>query len=113
MEDNQTTRTVLNQLLLARNYKVITADSIVKAQEIAHHNKFDFLISDIGLPDGSGHDLMNELRENYGLKGIAITGYGMKKDITRGKIAGFVSHLIKPVSVQTLESALAALKSAL
>ncbi|MGO8766234.1 MAG: ATP-binding protein [Limisphaerales bacterium] len=113
VEDHETTRVVLSQLLTRRNYRVISADSIGKAREIARQNKFDFLISDIGLPDGNGNDLMNELREDYGLKGIAVTGYGMEEDIERGRAAGFITHLIKPVRIQSLENALTAIRSAL
>jgi signal transduction histidine kinase/CheY-like chemotaxis protein len=113
VEDHETTRATLTRLLSRRNYRVVTADCMVKAREIARQNKFDFLISDIGLPDGNGNDLMNELRENYGMKGIAITGYGMEKDIARSKAAGFVTHLIKPVRIESLEIALTALRSAL
>jgi CheY-like chemotaxis protein len=112
VEDHEITRTVLAQLLARRNYRVVTADSIAQARELARRQKFDFLISDIGLPDGNGNDLMNEFRESYGLKGIALTGYGMEEDIARGRAAGFVTHLIKPVRIQSLESALAVVKNA-
>ncbi len=111
VEDHEITREVLTRLLTRRNYKVITADSVVRAREVASQNKFDFLISDIGLPDGSGNDLMNELRESYGLKGIAVTGFGMENDIERGKAAGFVTHLTKPIGIQSLEAALSVIKN--
>ena len=110
VEDHEITRTVLAQLLTRRNYKVATADSIASARELAHQHKFDLLISDIGLPDGNGNDLMKEFHENYGLIGIALTGYGMEEDIKRGQAAGFVTHLIKPVRIQSLETALAMVK---
>jgi DNA-binding response OmpR family regulator len=103
-------REVMAQLLRRRKYKVFTADSIAKAREIADKNNLDLVISDLGLPDGSGNDLMDELRQRYGLKGIALTGYGMEEDIARGKAAGFVTHLIKPVRIQSLETALIAFK---
>jgi DNA-binding response OmpR family regulator len=83
---------------------------VAEARELARQNRFDLLISDIGLPDGNGNDLMNELRENYGLRGIALTGYGTEEDIARGQTAGFVTHLIKPVRIQSLEYALAMVK---
>ena len=61
---------------------------------------------DLGLPDGTGTDLMRELRETHGLRGIALSGYGMEEDIARAREAGFVSHLTKPVDFQQLERAL-------
>jgi CheY-like chemotaxis protein len=61
------------------------------------------------LPDGSGIALMAKLRELHGLRGIAITGYGMEEDIARSYQAGFVGHLVKPVSIAELRRALAKL----
>ncbi len=111
VEDHEITRKVLAHLLTRRKYKVATADSVASARQLARQGNFDVLISDIGLPDGNGNDLMKELKETYGLKGIALTGYGMEEDISRGKVAGFVTHLIKPVRVESLERALEMLKS--
>jgi PAS domain S-box-containing protein len=106
VEDHEITRTVLAQLLMRRKYHVVLADSVAKARNIASQEKFDLLISDIGLPDGNGNDLMSEFQKKYGLKGIALTGYGMEEDIARGKAAGFVAHLVKPVRIESLENAL-------
>jgi CheY-like chemotaxis protein len=64
------------------------------------------VLSDLGLPDGNGYTLMAELRDNFGLKGIALTGYGTGQDIENAKKAGFVTHLTKPVNIESLESAL-------
>lgn len=106
VEDHAATREVMIRLLQRRNYKVYAADSVAQAREIASKNNLDLLISDIGLPDGNGNDLMDEFRVNYGMKGIALTGYGMEEDIARGRAAGFVTHLTKPIRIQSLESAL-------
>jgi CheY-like chemotaxis protein len=67
------------------------------------------LISDIGLPDGNGYELMKEFREAYGMVGISLTGYGMEEDVSRSQCAGFLRHLTKPVRIQTLDEALATL----
>ena len=64
------------------------------------------MISDIGLPDGSGYALMSELRDEFGLKGIALTGYGMEQDVAQSQTAGFVVHLTKPVRIESLIRAL-------
>ena len=106
MEDHEATRTTLTLLLTRRGYKVMTAASVAEARALAQKEKLDLVVSDIGLPDGDGYALMAELRDNYDLKGIALTGYGMEQDVARGKNAGFVSHLIKPVRVESLEKAL-------
>ena len=75
---------------------------------MASRENFDLLISDIGLPDGNGYELMEELRGRHGLVGIALTGYGMEEDVNRSHAAGFMTQLTKPVSVQALDTALTA-----
>jgi DNA-binding response OmpR family regulator len=67
------------------------------------------LISDIGLPDGSGYALMKEFRERYGMVGISLTGYGMEEDVSRSREAGFMQHLTKPVRMQSLDAALSSI----
>ena len=53
-----------------------------------------------------GIDLMNELTRDYGLCGIALSGYGMDEDLARTKNAGFIAHLVKPVDVDRLNRVL-------
>src|SRR5262249_53234061 len=94
------------QLLRRRHYEVFSAASLKEARAHAAGHDFDLLISDIGLPDGSGNDLMIELRQRDGLRGIALTGYGMEHDIRSTRDAGFDAHLIKPIRIESLEEAL-------
>jgi PAS domain S-box-containing protein len=109
VEDHVPTRAALEHLLRRRSYRVITAGTVAEARAAAENNKIDFVISDIGLPDGSGYDLMSELRKRYDLRGVALSGYGMEGDIARSHEAGFIVHLIKPVRVQLLDEALEAI----
>jgi len=95
-----------------RRYDVRAAGTAAEARALAGEGGFDLLISDIGLPDGNGYELMAEFRERLGLKGIALTGYGMEEDVARSRDAGFLHHLTKPVRMQALDSALAALAEA-
>lgn len=106
VEDDEPTRQTLARLLIQRHHKVMTAGSLTEARHISSEETFDLVLSDIGLPDGNGYTLMAELRNHFGLKGIALTGYGMEQDIAKAKKAGFVTHLIKPVHVESLEKAL-------
>ena len=106
VEDHKPTSTALAHLLARRNYVVVVAGGVAEASAFARRETFDLLISDIGLPDGDGYDLMVELQKRQGLVGIALTGYGMEADVSRSEAAGFVAHLTKPVSVQALDSAL-------
>ena len=108
VEDHEPTRTALIHLLARRRYEVAAAASLSEARSLAGKQKFDVLISDIGLPDGSGYELMAELRERCGLKGIALTGYGTEQDVARSQKSGFIAHLTKPVRMESLDGALAA-----
>ena len=66
------------------------------------------MLSDLGLPDGSGLDLMRAIRANgLNLPGIALSGYGQEQDVQQGREAGFAAHLVKPVSLPKLEEAIA------
>jgi CheY-like chemotaxis protein len=107
VEDHVPTVRALVQLLARRGFDVTFATSIEEALTTAAGKTVDVVISDIGLPDGSGYDLMLELRRRYGLTGIAMTGYGMEADVSRSQQSGFATHLTKPVSLQALETALA------
>ena len=69
------------------------------ALDMAGRHSFDLLISDLGLPDGSGHDLLRELRaRGHQFPAIALSGYGQAEDVRRSYEAGFAAHLTKPAS---------------
>ena len=110
VEDHLPTALALKHLLVRRNYRVVAASCVKDALALADQEKFDLLISDIGLPDGTGYELMQKLRSNQNLTGIALTGYGMEEDVNRSHAAGFVAHLTKPVSVHALDRALSSIK---
>lgn len=106
VEDHEGTRRALDVLLRKRKYQIVAAATLAEARKIAGKQNFDLVLSDLGLPDGDGTTLMAELRDLYGLKGVALTGYGMEEDIARCRAAGFVAHLTKPIRVEALEEAL-------
>lgn len=106
VEDHVDTGRTLSRLLEASGYEIRWAKSAGAALEAAGEETFNLVVSDVGLPDATGYDLMRQLRERYGLVGIAMTGYGMDEDIRRGREAGFVEHIVKPVSVERLEEAI-------
>lgn len=107
VEDHTATRETLTRLLSRRNYEVVAAGTVAEALAHASNRTFDFLVSDVGLPDGDGYQLMSELRKLHPtLRGIALSGYGMEDDLQRSHNGGFASHLVKPVSISLLENAL-------
>lgn len=109
VEDHGPTLAVLSRLLTRAGHSVRTAGTVAAARELASRECFDAVVSDLGLPDGSGVELMESLRDTYGLRGIAFTGYGMDEDLRRTRAAGFVTHLTKPVDFTLLRRALAQL----
>ncbi len=106
VEDHQETLQVLSRLLRRTGHSVCTASSIAGARDAASAETFDLVISDLGLPDGTGHELMEHLRATHGLRGIALSGYGMDEDLRRSAEAGFVAHLVKPVNISDLRRVL-------
>ena len=106
VDDHAETLRVLSALLRKRGHVVSTADSSQGALTILDNVKFDVLISDIGLPDGNGYELIREAKKRQSLKGVALSGFGMEEDLRVGKEAGFDYHLTKPIEFQKLESVL-------
>ena len=106
VDDHQDTCAALEKLLVRRGHLVATTHNVRSAMEEAVRNKFDLLISDIALPDGSGLDLMMQLRAIAKIPGIAISGFGNNGDIERSLQAGFSDHLIKPIKLDDLEAAI-------
>ena len=107
VDDHKSTLQALSRILQRDGHRVVTATTIGEALAAAVADKFDLVISDLGLPDGTGTELMEQLRAKYGLRGIALTGYGMEEDIARTRDAGFITHLIKPVSIAELRRVIA------
>lgn len=111
VEDHESTLQALFRLLERDGHRIVTATTLADAVIAATSNQFDLVVSDLGLPDGSGIDLMINLRATYGLRGIALSGYGMEADIARSREAGFITHLVKPVAITDLRRALASISS--
>jgi two-component system CheB/CheR fusion protein len=108
VEDHIDTVRVMSQLLRRRGYEVQTACTVEAALRLAEQEPFDVLVSDLGLPDGNGLQLLNQVRARFpAVKAIAISGYGMEEDIKRSREAGFMDHLTKPVDVGRLREAIA------
>lgn len=109
VEDHQSTLEVVSRLLTRAGHQVVTAGTLSEALSAAKKGSFDVVISDLGLPDGTGNELMRILSARYGLRGIALSGYGADEDVRQSRHAGFAAHLTKPVNFQQLQRALAEL----
>lgn len=104
VEDHLDTARVLGRILKNAGFEVSHACNVAEARTLAAGRRFDLLLSDVGLPDGSGLDLMKTLRDAQGLSGIALSGFGTEEDVAASREAGFSAHLTKPVDWERLRS---------
>jgi signal transduction histidine kinase/CheY-like chemotaxis protein len=108
VDDHEDTCTGMRMILERRGYRVRTAHDVKGALELMEDYPFELVISDLGLPDGTGFDLMKELKRRRGntFRGVALSGFGMETDVERSMEAGFEVHLIKPVNLERLNEIL-------
>ena len=106
VDDHHDTCLGMKMMLERRGYDITLAHSADQAVTKAREKDFDLLISDIGLPDRSGYELMRELREMRGMRGIALSGFGMENDVSDAHAAGFSEHLTKPINFDRLQEAI-------
>ena len=103
VDDHHDTCIGMKRMLERRGYEITVAHSVDQAVEKVRTQDFDLLISDIGLPDRSGYELMREVRLNKDLPGIALSGFGTEQDVNQARAAGFSEHLTKPINFERLE----------
>jgi two-component system CheB/CheR fusion protein len=106
VEDHAETRAIMVKLLRKLGHDVTTATCVKEALAVARDRAIDFIVSDIGLPDGSGHDVMRALCGQGAIKGIAVSGYGTEEDVQASLDAGFFRHLVKPIDLSRLQIAI-------
>lgn len=105
VEDHADTARGLAMYLRASGHEVHVALDVRSARQLATEIDYDILLSDIGLPDGTGWDLLEELSARRPIKAIAMSGYNTESDRARSKAAGFVEHLPKPLTPDELDEA--------
>jgi signal transduction histidine kinase/CheY-like chemotaxis protein len=105
VEDHGDTGRVMARLLRRHGHTVVHAETVASALAAWEAGPFQLVVSDLGLPDGSGLELMRWLRERDGaVPGICMSGFGMESDVQASREAGFAEHLIKPVDMQQLHA---------
>jgi DNA-binding response OmpR family regulator len=104
VEDHEDTARVLGRILRNAGFEVTHAGTVAEARARAASKRYDLLVSDLGLPDGSGLELMKTLRDMQGMKGIALSGFGTEEDVAASAAAGFAAHLTKPVDWDRLRA---------
>ena len=106
LEDHVDTNESLTLLLEMQGHTVTQAFDVTTALRHAREKDFDLLLSDLGLPDGTPDVVMKEVAMKNDTPGVALTGFGMDKDVERTRGYGFSYHLVKPVDVSRLEEIL-------
>jgi signal transduction histidine kinase len=104
VDDHEDTLEFMSRFLTLSGHQVVSASNYQKALNIGRAQAFDLLISDIGLPDGNGYQLMQALQALGPVRGIALSGYGMKSDVDGSLLAGFSAHLTKPCDLAVLNA---------
>jgi PAS domain S-box-containing protein len=102
VEDHADTALALSRLLRKNDYEVLIAGSVAEAADVSDRETVDLLLSDVGLPDGTGVDVVKRFREKSAAPAIALTGYGMEDDVQMCLKAGFTLHMTKPVNFTKL-----------
>jgi PAS domain S-box-containing protein len=103
IEDHEDTAEVMSQLIRGLGHEVAVAGCVADALVLASGAHFDLVLSDIGLPDGTGIDFIHAFRKQSAVPAIALTGFGTDDDVRRCIEAGFTAHITKPVNFEHLE----------
>jgi len=106
VEDHSDTLQALSQLLNHFGHDISTADNARSALNMIKAKEFDVVLCDIALPDGNGYDVVVEAKRKGAVKAVAISGFGARDDVERGRKAGFDFYLAKPVDFHELRSVL-------
>lgn len=103
VENHPDTLKYLRIYLEQLGHSVRTAQTMAEALEKLAEGDTDVMISDIGLPDGDGWELMRRARLPDTVYAIAMSGFGMGRDQSRSKEAGYRHHLLKPFTPDQLD----------
>jgi CheY-like chemotaxis protein len=107
VEDHSDSRRIIAGLLNRSGYNVSVADCAGTALTMLNADKFDVLLSDIGLPDGSGYALVLLAKQSQpSIIAVALTGFSSEQDIRFSREVGFDFHLTKPVDFHELRTVL-------
>jgi CheY-like chemotaxis protein len=107
VEDHGDTADMLTALLERSGHHIALATDVASAFGALARGDFDLLVSDLGLPDGSGLDLIRQVRASgSAIPAIAVSGYGQASDVAQSRAAGFQDHLVKPIEPTLLFEAI-------
>jgi len=104
VEDHLDTALAMKRLLELRGHELHLAHSVAEAFTRIAQEEFELLLCDLGLPDGSGLDVIRHYRKGNRTPAIVVSGFGMESDIANCLQAGFDAHVTKPINLQHLEA---------
>jgi CheY-like chemotaxis protein len=110
VEDDRDSREMYAVALGIAGFRVAEAGTAADATRVAHARRPDVIVSDLTLPDADGCDLLSELHQNTGTRGvpsIALTGRSSDDDIDRCTAAGCSRVLVKPCAPDALAETIA------
>ena len=103
VEDHHETRQILTRLLTHWGFEVASAESLQSGLDQLESGPIDVILSDIGLPDGTGYALISEARrQGKDVLAIALSGFDRPTEVQVAKMSGFDHHLSKPFDCQQL-----------
>lgn len=106
VENHEDTLQAMKMFLELSGHAVQTAATMTEALACVAENTCELIITDIGLPDGDGWELMRQLQARGPVRAVAMSGYGWKEDLEKSRSAGFIAHLLKPLKITELEAVL-------
>lgn len=112
VDDEPDARELIATLLASVGANVTAAASADEALARLRERRFDLIVSDIGMPGEDGYELIEHVRALPAAQGgstpaVALTAYARREDRARALLAGFDSHLGKPVEADELIAAVA------
>jgi len=106
VEDHPGVAQALKNFLGGAGFGVEVAMDVASALELAGKISFDVLLCDLNLPDGTGWDLLAELRKRGPVRGIAFSAFDEPGHIARSEAAGFLEYFVKGSPPQDLLTAI-------
>jgi PAS domain S-box-containing protein len=112
VEDQADARELIQRVLEDSGAEVLTAANAADAVELVRSERPDILVSDIGMPEGDGFDLLRSIRalgaeQGGNIPAIAVTAFARSEDRTRALRAGFLVHVAKPLDPAELVATVA------
>jgi CheY-like chemotaxis protein len=115
VDDEADGRTLIARILEDRGAHLTCASDAVEALQHLARDRFDVLLSDIGMPDMDGYELIRRIRARESsssedrLAAVAVTAYARPEDRQRSLLAGYQMHLPKPIEARELVAGVASL----